>query len=62
MTPEQAADNWELPLPAIAEIIRYCETHQDLIRLEAEEEHYRLETKGVLIEPTTTPYNQPNHN
>jgi uncharacterized protein (DUF433 family) len=42
MTPEQAADNWDLPLAAIQEAIRYCEAHQDLLRLEAEAEKYRL--------------------
>ncbi len=47
LSPEQAADNWELPLAAIHEVIRYCETHQDLLRLEAEEERDRLQEKGV---------------
>jgi hypothetical protein len=51
MTPEQAADNWDLPLAAVHEAIHYCETHQDLLRLEAEEERYRLQEKGVSLEP-----------
>ena len=50
MTPEQAAENWDLPLPAIYEVIHYCESHRDLIKLEADEERYRLEEKGVLYE------------
>lgn len=50
MTPEQAAENWDLPLPAIDEVIHYCESHRDLIKLEADEERYRLEEKGVLSE------------
>ncbi|XGV99847.1 MAG: hypothetical protein ACAF41_13050 [Leptolyngbya sp. BL-A-14] len=53
MTPEQAAENWDLPLAAISEVIRYCNTHQELLRLEASEERYRLESKGVKIESTT---------
>ncbi|MEQ9368031.1 MAG: hypothetical protein RIG63_03225 [Coleofasciculus chthonoplastes F3-SA18-01] len=55
MTPEQAAENWDLPLAAIYEVIHYCESNRDLIKLEADEERYRLEEKGVLLEPTTTP-------
>ena len=55
MTPEQAAENWNLPLPAIYEVIRYCESHRELLKLEADEERYRLEEKGVSLEPTATP-------
>ena len=53
MTLQQAADNWDLPLAAIQEAIQYCKTHQDLLRLEAEEERYRLQEKGVSLEPTS---------
>jgi uncharacterized protein (DUF433 family) len=53
MTPDEAADNWELSLSAIQEIIRYCETHQDLLKLEAEEERCRLQDPGVSFEPIT---------
>jgi len=51
MTLEQAADDWDLPLVVIQEAIQYCETHQDLLRLEAEEERHRLQEKGVSLEP-----------
>lgn len=51
LSPEQAAENWDLPLSAIREVIQYCETHQDLLKLEADEERYRLEAKGVSLEP-----------
>jgi len=51
MTPEQAAENWDLPLAAIQEAVHYCELHQDLLRLEAEEERYRLEENGVSLGP-----------
>lgn len=53
MTPEQAADNWALPVAAIHEVIAYCQTNTDLIRLEAKEEKYRLEIQGLAIEPQT---------
>ena len=51
---EETADNWDLPLAAIYEVIRYCESHRELIKLEAEEERYRLEEKGVSFERATT--------
>ncbi len=53
MTPEQAAENWDLPLAVVYEAIQYCQTHQDLLKLEAEEERCRLEEKGVTVEPNS---------
>lgn len=53
MSPQQAAENWDLPLPVIDEIVRYCESHQDLLKLEADEERYQLEAKGASLEPKT---------
>jgi hypothetical protein len=53
MSAEQAAENWNLPLPAIHEIIDYCQNNQELLKLEADEERYRLAAKGVTLEPTT---------
>lgn len=50
MSKEEAAENWNLPLAVIEEVISYCESHQDLIKLEAEEEAYRLREKGVNLE------------
>ena len=54
LSPEQAAENWDLPLSAIYEAIQYCESHQDLLKLEANEERYRLEVKGISVEPAPT--------
>jgi uncharacterized protein (DUF433 family) len=50
MSPEQAAENWNLPLAAIQEVVQYCETHQDLLKLEAEEERYLLQESGFSVE------------
>jgi hypothetical protein len=50
MSPEEAADNWNLPIAAIYEAVSYCETHQELLKLEAEEERYRLQEQGVNLE------------
>lgn len=37
-TPQEAAENWNLPLEAIEEIIRYCEANEDVIGREADQE------------------------
>ncbi len=50
MSKEEAATNWNLPITVIEEVIAYCETYQDLIKLEAEEEGYCLQEKGVNLE------------
>ncbi|MEG3833488.1 hypothetical protein QUB36_29505 [Microcoleus sp. AT8-B1] len=52
MSPEQAAENWDLPLSAIYEAIDYCQNNQEILKLEADEERYRLEVKGVQVQST----------
>ncbi|PIG94341.1 hypothetical protein [Gloeocapsopsis sp. IPPAS B-1203] len=52
LSPEQAVEKWDLPLAAICDILQYYESHQELLKLEADEERYRLEVKGVLFKPT----------
>jgi hypothetical protein len=54
----EAADNWDLPLDAIDEVIRYCESHQDLLKLESDEERSRLVEKGVSFESKVAYNNQ----
>ena len=49
-TPEEAAENWDLPLAVIEEVITYCQTHQELLKQEAEEER-RIVLEGVTVEP-----------
>jgi len=48
---DEAADNWELPLAAIDEIIEYCEANKELLEMEAAEEGRRLAQKGIKLEP-----------
>lgn|SRR5689334_781366 len=38
MTPEQAAENWNVPLEAVLECVDYCEKHADVLRQDWEEE------------------------
>lgn len=47
MSSEQVAENWNLPLEVIAEVMSYCKVNRSLIELEANEESYRLE--GVAL-------------
>ncbi len=54
MTPEEVADNWDVPLEAVKESIRYCETHQDLLKQEALIERRYLEERGIALEPKIT--------
>jgi hypothetical protein len=43
LSPAQMAENWDLPLESIAEVMEYCQVNRSLIELEAKEERYRLE-------------------
>ena len=54
MSPTEAADNWELPLAAIEEVIEYCSTHESLLKQEAQEGRRWLQEKGVLLEPANS--------
>ncbi|MBI1334493.1 MAG: hypothetical protein JST12_02425 [Armatimonadetes bacterium] len=49
LTPEQVAEDLDLPLPAILEATRYCEANNDLIRMEAAEERNRLADAGLKL-------------
>lgn len=50
LSPEEAAENFALPVAAVHEIIRYCEANRELLKMEADEERYRLEQRGVSVE------------
>ncbi|MGK7944364.1 MAG: hypothetical protein AB4058_07835 [Microcystaceae cyanobacterium] len=54
MTPEEVADNWDVPLEAVRESIQYCETHLDLLKQEAAIERRHLEERGISLEPKIT--------
>ena len=53
-TPQEAAENWDLSLDAVMEAIEYCQTHQELLNQEAEEERLYLEERGISLEPKVT--------
>ncbi|MCA9802666.1 MAG: hypothetical protein KC777_11915, partial [Cyanobacteria bacterium HKST-UBA02] len=51
LSPQEAAENWDLPIEAIDEIVAYCEQNRGLLEMEAAEEKRRLAEKGIDIEP-----------
>ncbi|MEB3179279.1 MAG: hypothetical protein VKL59_09645 [Nostocaceae cyanobacterium] len=51
--PEETAENFALPVAVVNEIIRYCEVNREFIKMEAEEELYRLQQRGVSVESQT---------
>jgi hypothetical protein len=46
-----AAENWDLPVEAIEEIVSYCEANRQLIGMEADEVKHLLQEKGVRLDP-----------
>jgi len=53
MSGAEAADDWDLPLEVIDEIVSYCERNRALLKMEADEELQRLAARGVRLEPET---------
>ena len=49
MSVKEAADNWDLPLDAIDEVVRYCESYRDLLKFEAEKEAYKLSCTNEIL-------------
>jgi uncharacterized protein (DUF433 family) len=49
-TAEQLADDWDLPLEAVHECISYCQDHQALLQMEADEDLRRLMDSGISID------------
>lgn len=50
---EEAAADFDLPLAAVEEAIRYCQENAELLALEAAEERRRLVEKGYRVGPAT---------
>lgn len=49
-TVEEASEDWNLPVEAVEECIRYSETHRELLDAECEEERRWYESKGMAVE------------
>lgn len=50
MSEVEAAENWDLPVEAIREIMAYCAEHADLIAADVAEERQRLQQAGGALE------------
>jgi uncharacterized protein (DUF433 family) len=50
----ETAYNWDLPVEAVREAVKYCQTHQELLQQEAEAERQYLKKQGVSLEPQIT--------
>jgi len=55
LTPEQAADDLDLPLAQIAEALFYYAEQHDLVDEELREDRRRLQAKGYPVEPPPVP-------
>jgi hypothetical protein len=54
MSKEEAAENWELPVESIQEILLYCERNRELLAMEADEEKRLLRAKGISFDNQKT--------
>jgi uncharacterized protein (DUF433 family) len=52
LTATAAADDFDLPITAIDEAVRYCAAEAELLALEADEERRRLIERGYRLEPS----------
>lgn len=50
-TPEEAAENYDLPLEQIHEALLYYERHRDLIEQDVDNERRAAEAEGIIIDP-----------
>lgn len=51
MTVQETAVDWDIPVKAVEEIFEYCESHRELLEMEAAEELRLLNERGVKVEP-----------
>jgi len=55
MSPEEAAEDMDLPLEQVLEALAYYQAHRSLIESETEEEKQYLVSEGVQLEPAAVP-------
>jgi hypothetical protein len=48
-TADEAALEWDIPVDAVAEAVRWCEANQPLLVMEADEEKRQLESRGIGV-------------
>jgi hypothetical protein len=50
-TPEELAENMDLPVEAVREAVAWCESHREIVEAEEEEDVLRLRQMGIDVEP-----------
>jgi hypothetical protein len=55
MTPEQVAEDWDVPVEAVYEAIHYCTHNEELLRKEREEDWEWIRAKGLDKPPYAPP-------
>lgn len=50
-SPQEAAEDFDLPLAPVQEALAYYETHRDLVDAESREEKHYLQAQGYTVEP-----------
>ena len=55
LSPEVAADNFDVPLAQVMEVLAYYAAHHSLVDEELREDKRRLRVKGYVIEPPSVP-------
>ncbi len=58
-TPEEVAEDYEVPVEAVYEAIQYCTQHEELLRQEREEELASVRALGLDKPPHAPPDYQP---
>jgi uncharacterized protein (DUF433 family) len=54
-TPEEAAEQFGLPLAQIREALVYYQRHRDVVEQDQAEERRRIEARGYVIDPPAVP-------
>lgn len=54
MTPQQIAQNRDLPMAAILEALAYCQDHWEVICAEKDAERAWLDTQGCFAEDSSS--------
>jgi hypothetical protein len=58
-TPQQVAEDFNVPLEAVLEAIHYCTNNDDLLRKERERDIESLRCRGLLGTPTAIATDEP---
>ncbi len=55
LSPEEAAEDFSLPIAQVKEALAYYEAHSDVVNAELREEKRYLQAQGYAVEPPSIP-------